>query len=191
MSCLPQILDWTAVSATVGVILRVIESRSERFEEIVSGLLGMAWTIATYFVVPILVVERVGPIRASRRSMSSMRRTWGEALTANFGIGIITFLATLIALIPLIGGFFVWAHPLVCLGHHAAAAGRFGFLRRGCDLNRIVVPLCRRRYGTAAIRRSPAASSFCESLVCIQAVFVAAAQHKMLVLYELGHIGLA
>ena len=109
MSCLPQILGWAAVSATVGVILRVIESRSERFGEIVSGLLGMAWTIVTYFVVPILVVERVGPIEATRRSMSIMRRTWGEALTANFGIGIITFLAFLVALIPLVGGIFAWA----------------------------------------------------------------------------------
>src|SRR5690606_34767964 len=57
-SRLPQIAGWAAVAATVGVILRIIESRSERAGEIVAGLMGMAWSIVTYFVVPIIVVER-------------------------------------------------------------------------------------------------------------------------------------
>src|SRR5262249_42379772 len=57
---LPQIAAWALVSATVGVILKAIESRSEKIGQIAAGLLGAAWTIATYFVVPVLVIERVG-----------------------------------------------------------------------------------------------------------------------------------
>ncbi len=89
---IPQILGWAAVTATVGLILKIIESRSERVGEIVSGLLGMAWSITTYFVVPLIVVEKAGPVDAFKRSVSIMRQTWGEALGANFGIGFITFL---------------------------------------------------------------------------------------------------
>jgi hypothetical protein len=97
---LPQILAWTAVSATVGMILRGLESRSRRTGQFVGGMLGMTWTATTYFVIPIIVVERVGPFEAISRSLSILRRHWGESLAANFGIGIIVTVAMLIAAIP-------------------------------------------------------------------------------------------
>lgn len=90
---LPQIFAWALVSATVGLVLRIVESRSERVGQIVAALVGAAWSIATYFVVPVLVVERTGPVEAVKRSFAVLRKTWGEALAANFGIGILVFLA--------------------------------------------------------------------------------------------------
>ncbi len=101
---LPQIFAWAVVSATVGVILKAIESRSEKLGQLVAGLFGMAWGAATYFVVPILVVEKTGPIDAIKRSLAVLRKTWGEALSANFGIGLIVFLAGLVAVIPAAAG---------------------------------------------------------------------------------------
>ena len=106
-SRLPQILMWAVVSATVGVILRVIESRAEKAGQIISALLGAGWSIATYFVVPVLVVEKVGPIDAVKRSFGVLRKTWGEAIGANFGIGFIVFIASLIGIIPLAFGIFL------------------------------------------------------------------------------------
>lgn len=101
---LPQICGWAAVSATVGLILRVVESRSERGGQFLASIFGLAWAITTYFVVPVLVIEKMGPIEASKRSLSIVRKTWGEAMTANFGIGIVSFLATLPGVGAIIGG---------------------------------------------------------------------------------------
>jgi hypothetical protein len=101
---LPQIFAWALVSATVGVILKVIEDRSEKVGQIVVGLLGAAWGIMTYFVVPTLVVERLGPVDAVKRSVSLMKKSWGESLVANFGAGLLIFLMFLVALVPLIIG---------------------------------------------------------------------------------------
>ena len=101
---LPQIAGWALVSATVGVILRAIESQSEKAGQFVAGLLGMAWGAATYFVVPVLVVERVGPVDALKRSFAILRKTWGESLVANFSIGLIVSLAYFLACIPLFAG---------------------------------------------------------------------------------------
>jgi hypothetical protein len=101
---LPQIFAWALVSATVGVILKAIESRSSRAGRIAAGLLGMAWGAATYFVVPVPVVEKVGPLTAVKRSLSILRRTWGEALVSNFGIGLFVFLMVLACLIPAVLG---------------------------------------------------------------------------------------
>jgi len=111
--CLPQILGWSLVSATVGVLLKVIEDRSEKVGQIVSGLLGMAWGIMTYFAVPVLVVEKVGPIEAVKRSCSIMKKAWGESLAANFGAGLLIFLMFLVALIPAILGAVIGGPALI------------------------------------------------------------------------------
>lgn len=103
-SRLPQIAAWALLAATVGVILKAIESRSEKVGQIAVALVGGAWSIATYFVVPVLVVEGIGPLDAVKRSFAILRKTWGESLVARFGIGLFTMLATMAALIPAIIG---------------------------------------------------------------------------------------
>lgn len=89
---LPQIIGWALVSATVGVILRIIEDRSKRAGRIIAGLLGMAWSVMTFLVVPILVVERKGPVEAVKESTRLLKKTWGEQLIGHFGFGLIFFL---------------------------------------------------------------------------------------------------
>ncbi len=115
-SRLPQIVAWALVSATVGLILRVIESRSEKAGQIAAALLGGAWSIATYFVVPVLVVEKADPLTAIKRSFAVLRKSWGESLSANFGIGIITFLCMLVAIVPLVLGGLALANGQMILG---------------------------------------------------------------------------
>ncbi len=94
-SRLPQIVAWALVSATVGVILKAIEDANEKAGQFISAILGTAWTVLTYFVVPVLVVEKTGPLDAIKRSMSILRKAWGEALVGNMGIGFFIFLLTL------------------------------------------------------------------------------------------------
>ncbi len=118
MSRLPQIAGWALVSATVGLILKSIESRSEKLGQIAASLLGAGWAIATFFVVPVLVVEGVGPITAVKRSFAIIRKTWGEALTAQFSIGLFVFLAILASLVPAVVG--------IAIGNPVAAAVGIG-----------------------------------------------------------------
>jgi hypothetical protein len=123
MQRLPQILAWALVSATVGVILKAIESRSEKLGQIAAGLLGAGWSIATYFVVPVLVVERVGPVDAVKRSFSILRKSWGETVVAKFGIGFFVFLASLAAMLPIVGGAIALANNQVAVGAVLIACG--------------------------------------------------------------------
>src|SRR4029453_14728639 len=51
------ILMWAIVAATVGVILRIIQDRLAFVGKIVASLLGAAWSLAPFFVVPVLVLE--------------------------------------------------------------------------------------------------------------------------------------
>jgi hypothetical protein len=96
---LPQIVAWALVSAVVGVLLRSIENANEKAGRFIAAILGTGWTIMTFFVVPVLVVEGVGPVQAIRGSLQTMKRTWGEALVGNFSMGFISLLITLPVLI--------------------------------------------------------------------------------------------
>lgn len=93
-----QIAAWALLASSVGVILRMIESRVELVGRIMAALLGAAWTIAAYLVVPVLVVEKLGPIDAFKRSTMIISKTWGESIVSNVGIGLVTFLVAFLLL---------------------------------------------------------------------------------------------
>ena len=96
------ILGWALVSATVGLVLRLIEDRSPRIGQFVAGLLGAAWALVSFLVVPALVIDNMGPIAALKQSGKLLRKSWGEQLVGNFSFGLIFFLM-MIPSIALIG----------------------------------------------------------------------------------------
>ncbi len=89
------IAGWALVSATVGLILKIIEDRSEKVGQIVSGLLGMAWTVVSFLVVPVLVVEQKGPFGALKESTQLLRKTWGEQLISGFSFSFLFFILSI------------------------------------------------------------------------------------------------
>ena len=89
MSRLPAIIGYALIAATVGMILRFISERAGILGSIVAGLLGFAWSVATFLVVPVLVVQGGGPIEAVKRSGGLLRKTWGEQLIGGFGLGLV------------------------------------------------------------------------------------------------------
>lgn len=93
---LPQVLGWAALTATVGFLLRLIEERVPAVGKIAVALLGMAWAVTSYLVVPVLVAKGSGPIDAYKDSVALLRKSWGEQLVGNVGFGFIFFLLSLI-----------------------------------------------------------------------------------------------
>jgi hypothetical protein len=90
-----DILGYAFIAATVGMLLRAISERSGLLGRLVVGLVGLAWNLATFLVVPVLVAEDVGPIEAIRQSASYLKRTWGEQIVGNLGMGIVFGLISL------------------------------------------------------------------------------------------------
>ena len=91
-----SIAGYSAIAATVGVIIQLIRSRSDTLGSAGAGLLSAGWGVATFLVVPVLVAEEVGPADALRRSGSLLKKTWGEQIVGNFSLGLISFLAMLV-----------------------------------------------------------------------------------------------
>lgn len=101
-SKLPAILGYAVIAATVGMVLRALQERAGFIGRFVVGLIGLAWTVASFLVVPVLVSQDIGPIDAVKRSAELLKKTWGENLIGTGGIGLVFGLA--IFLLALIGG---------------------------------------------------------------------------------------
>lgn len=97
-----NILGYALIAATVGMILRSASERSKGLGRFVIAILGTAWNVATYLVVPVLAVEGIGPVESIKRSTALLKKTWGEQIAGNFGLGGIT--ALVIVGILLVGG---------------------------------------------------------------------------------------
>lgn len=101
-SRLGVIVPWALFSWTVGMVLRAIEERAGALGAFIVRALGAAFRVVTFLAVPVLVVEQLGPVDTLKRSGELFRRTWGENLIAQAGLGIIGFLAILPAVV--VGG---------------------------------------------------------------------------------------
>ncbi len=98
------ILQWAFVAATVGMILKMIEERASFIGRLVVGLIGLAWSLASFLVAPILAYEDVGPFEALQRSAELFRKTWGEQVVGGISFGLIFFLLAVPGLLlPIFG----------------------------------------------------------------------------------------
>ena len=94
------IIAWALIAATVGLLLQMARSRSGTFGRIALSIVGGVWAYVTFFVIPVLVTEGIGPIEAIKRSGSLFKKTWGQQFTASFGFGLVYIVAVLIAFLP-------------------------------------------------------------------------------------------
>ena len=103
--CLPQILVWGVIAGTVGLFIQILEALAHNDDSplplrIVAGLasfiIGIAWWIVTFFMIPMIVLERAGVLDSMGRSADLFKRTWGEDVTSHIGTGLLMFLTILV-----------------------------------------------------------------------------------------------
>ena len=101
-SNLRGIIGWAFISAIVSLIFYALEKFAQNrggfgaiAVMITTWLLRGAWSIFTYLVIPVLVVEGVGPIEAIKRSAALLRKTWGEQLVSRFGFDLMVIIVGL------------------------------------------------------------------------------------------------
>ena len=104
-----SIFGYALIAATVGLVLRALQERLGLIGRLVVGFLGLAWTVATFLVVPVLASQEVGPTEAIKRSVELLKQTWGENIIGNAGLGVVfglmMFLAILVSAVLLMGAF--------------------------------------------------------------------------------------
>lgn len=129
---LPAILGYAAIAATVGVLLQSLKNRDNNIiVRMIGSGLGMAWTLATFLVVPVLVNREIGPVDALKESVALLKKTWGENAIGNVGIGAaFGLITTLVVLVGIGASFFAWQASMG-LGIAVAATFLLGVLVLG------------------------------------------------------------
>ena len=117
------ILGWTLVATTVYLILRALEKRLPLLGSIVAWLVDAAWSIATFFVIPVIAVEGSGPWQSLKRSSGIVKARWGESATGAVTLWVLAFVVTfVIALVGGVGSALLFGAGLQPLGVSPATA---------------------------------------------------------------------
>jgi len=98
-----KVLAWAIVASTVGLILRNIQERYNLLGKIAVAIVGMAWALATFFVIPIMIFENIGVFASIKRSAQLFKQTWGESVIGQFSIGLFFGFLFMFVAIGLIG----------------------------------------------------------------------------------------
>lgn len=83
-----SILLWSVFAGVIGYLIRALERKFGLVGRMVIGLVGLAWSLACVFVVPVIIVEETtcNPIELLKKSVSTLKKTWGESLAGYVGV---------------------------------------------------------------------------------------------------------
>jgi len=98
---LGKILSWALVAGTVGLILNLLSRRSGLIGRIIIAIIGIVWSLATFLVIPVMVFEEKGVFEAIQGSWNLLKKTWGENIIVNFGLGILFIPAVLLVVVTI------------------------------------------------------------------------------------------
>lgn len=108
-----KIALWSVLAATVGVILRALAERSKLLGRIVISILGAAWSIVTFFIVPVLILDNLSIGESLKSSGETVKKMWGEAIIVNVGASFVFFLLALLGIVAFIGSLFLGSISVV------------------------------------------------------------------------------
>jgi hypothetical protein len=119
----PQLIVFALAGYVVRFVIRSI-LRKSFFGAIFGAGVGAAWEIATFFAVPVIVLENAGPFAAVRRSLTLCRQRWGEEVVGKGAFGLIVLLG--LGILTVIGA--VLGFLFAPLGLAVAALGLVALL---------------------------------------------------------------
>jgi hypothetical protein len=83
------IVGWAAMNVTVGLVLSFIRDKVGPLGDFATRVVGAAWNVVTWLVVPVILEEGTGPVQGVKRSAHLLRATWGENLIGQAGLGLV------------------------------------------------------------------------------------------------------
>ena len=124
------IILWGIIAGTVGLLLRIARDAISNkkapaalkiLAAIMLWMVEIAWWIYTFFIIPMIVLEKKGIRDGLRDGRSLFGKTWGENVTSGLGIGLITLFGIIVSL--LIGYLIFMISPIAGIVIAAALIG--------------------------------------------------------------------
>ena len=95
------ILAWSLLAGVVGWLIRALQERLPFVGRIITGIIGLVWSVAAVFAIPVIVQDPAtrNPLLILQRSASALKRTWGEGLIGYVGLSVGNVLVVLGSLV--------------------------------------------------------------------------------------------
>ncbi len=103
------IVLWGIITGTVGLLLRIARDAISNNQKahpavkilayIVLWLVEVAWWIYTFFIIPMIVLEKKGIGEGLRDGRALFGKTWGENVVSGLGIGFMSIIGIVISVI--------------------------------------------------------------------------------------------
>lgn len=103
-AAIPRLVAWSLVASTIGILARFASLRYDGGSRLVARVLGYTWPIVSVFVIPAIVLENLGPLKAFRRSRELLRSMWGPDQSGILGTGAVFALLSAAGLVPFLLG---------------------------------------------------------------------------------------
>ena len=82
------VIGWALLATTVGLVLQAIKDKVKGGGAIIAMLGDLAWAVASFFAIPIIAANDVGPIEALKLSTSTMKKRWSSAARVQLRLGL-------------------------------------------------------------------------------------------------------
>lgn len=83
-----SIIGWALLSVTVGLVLRALEEKLKGIGSVLRFLGGAAWALASFFAIPVIAANAVGPFEALKISSSTFKQRWSSAARVQLRLGL-------------------------------------------------------------------------------------------------------
>ncbi len=127
---LPALMGWAAIETAIGWLLSAIRGNGDNniiitiLRLIIASLLAVAWSVLTFFVLPMIILRDKGPIQAIKESVGLIRQTWGLQIAGGVRIGgLIALVAILPGILFTVVGVFIAASGTPAAGVPLSAIG--------------------------------------------------------------------
>jgi Family of unknown function (DUF6159) len=128
---LPALLGWALIETVVGWLISLVQGNGTSdnifvtiLRLVLASLMAVAWTIITFFVLPLIILRGKGPLQAIKESVTLIRSTWGMQVAGGVRIGgIIGLIAVLPGILVAVAGGFIAAAGTPAVGVPLSALG--------------------------------------------------------------------
>ena len=117
-----QVAAWSLLATVVGVVIDQIARRLPLVGNVIVRVVGLSWSLAALFVVPILATEGCAAPECLRRSVTLVKKRWGEGISGN----VLITLWAVVLIIPL--AFVFGAIIAVSRGHPGVRVALFAVM---------------------------------------------------------------
>jgi hypothetical protein len=82
------IFKWAIFTAALGLLLKIAEyaKSSTKITAFIFFFTEFTWSIVSFFALPIIIVEGIGPVQTIQKSEDLCHSAWGEQLAGRFSI---------------------------------------------------------------------------------------------------------